>query len=189
MPRKSPVFAIGLVILVSSFYFLSTRGSGHNEVLTGSNPPLNPAAFSSQAYLPFISGNGLPTPTITPTPTATTAPNSFLETFDGNPINPQPWQPAHWDVTVHTRSSANQDTLSPMRADHGAQCEPPPATHPINTVAPNGRICLRIFCKWLAPTLSHVTKKICGCNAHACGDRVGCRRYGHLLAVSAGDFR
>ena len=68
-------------------------------------------------------------------------PNSFLETFDGMPLGPQPWTPAHWDVTVHSRNVNNLDTLAPMQADHGTQCEPPPAAHPTNTFAGSVFIC------------------------------------------------
>jgi hypothetical protein len=59
----------------------------------------------------------------------------FLETFTGAPLNPQPWRPAYWDVTVHTRQFKLEDTLIPMQADHGPMCEPPPATHLNDTVA------------------------------------------------------
>lgn len=66
---------------------------------------------------------------------------SFLETFDGMPPSPQPWKPADWDVTVHSRDVANMNSLTPMQADHGTQCEPPPATHPTNTYAGAVFIC------------------------------------------------
>src|SRR5438094_10385837 len=40
-------------------------------------------------------------------------PKSFIETFDGNPANPQPWRPANWDVAVHSRDLETWDTLEP----------------------------------------------------------------------------
>jgi hypothetical protein len=68
-------------------------------------------------------------------PIATQGPNTFIETFDGAPAHPQPWQPANWDVTVHSRDIATWDTLEPMDATHGSDCGAPPATHPITAYA------------------------------------------------------
>lgn len=85
-----------------------------------------------------------PTATAQPQPTATTQPqpeptqppaggNSFLETFDGDPANPQPWNPANWDVTVHSRDGNTRYQLESMQAAHGQNCEAPPATHTISS--------------------------------------------------------
>jgi hypothetical protein len=60
---------------------------------------------------------------------AEAAPGSFLETFDGNPAAPQPWNPSTWDVTVHGLESYKY--ITPMQASHGPDCGAPPATHPI----------------------------------------------------------
>jgi hypothetical protein len=38
-----------------------------------------------------------------PTHPQSREPTLFLETFDGSPASPQPWQPADWDVTIHSR--------------------------------------------------------------------------------------
>lgn len=56
---------------------------------------------------------------------------AFRETFDGEPTSPQTWNPPNWDVSIHTRSA--RQTFEPMLADHGPDCSPPPATHPIST--------------------------------------------------------
>jgi hypothetical protein len=56
---------------------------------------------------------------------------SFNETFDFNPASPQPWQPANWDVTVHSRDISTWNTLEPMQAAHGTDCSPHPAMHQV----------------------------------------------------------
>lgn len=73
-----------------------------------------------------------PTPTNTPIPTPTPLPDTFLETFDGQPEGPEVWQPATWDVTIHSRDRETWESLEPMLADHGENCEPPPAQHQIS---------------------------------------------------------
>ena len=67
------------------------------------------------------------------TPTATPFPQTFIETFDGNPDHPQPWHPGNWDVTVHSRDIETWNTLEPMDAMHGSDCAAPPASHPITS--------------------------------------------------------
>lgn len=68
-----------------------------------------------------------------PPPTATPVPAGFVETFDGSPAHPQPWHPANWDVTVHSRDLETWNTLEPMAAMHGSDCAAPPATHMISS--------------------------------------------------------
>ncbi|HEV2126884.1 MAG TPA: hypothetical protein VGW38_29385, partial [Chloroflexota bacterium] len=53
----------------------------------------------------------------------------FRESFDGNPGAPEPWRPAHWDVTVYSHAPETWHTLTPAPAMHGDDCAPPPATH------------------------------------------------------------
>lgn len=76
------------------------------------------------------------TPTdIPPTATATLVPQptgAFVETFDGDPSAPLPWNPDNWDVTVHSRDRTTWYTLETMDAQHGPNCEPPMATHQIS---------------------------------------------------------
>ncbi len=63
---------------------------------------------------------------------STSANNTFHETFDGNPVVPQPWEPGSWDVTVHSRGREHLYELTAMHAGHGEYCEPPAATHLIS---------------------------------------------------------
>lgn len=59
----------------------------------------------------------------------------FRETFDGDPAAPQPWRPANWDVTVHSRDRDTWEALEPMEAAHGPDCSPPPVAHRITAYA------------------------------------------------------
>ena len=56
---------------------------------------------------------------------------ALLETVDLDPANPLPWHPDGWDVTVHSRDPETWDELDPVDADHGPNCEAPPASHPV----------------------------------------------------------
>src|SRR5688572_20420209 len=44
-------------------------------------------------------------------------------------MGPEPWRPANWDVTVHSRDRTTWTQLEAAAAHHGGACEPPPATH------------------------------------------------------------
>ncbi|MCB9134507.1 MAG: hypothetical protein H6636_03715 [Anaerolineales bacterium] len=57
----------------------------------------------------------------------------FIETFDGNPDAPTPWNSEAWDITVHSRDVSKFYTYNEMDAMHGTGCEPPMATHLIST--------------------------------------------------------
>lgn len=54
----------------------------------------------------------------------------FQDDMRGAPASPQAWHPQHWDVTTVV---SDFDQMYPMEADHGPNCEPPPATHHIST--------------------------------------------------------
>lgn len=86
----------------------------------------------TEAYLPLIRDGATG-----PVPEAA----DFRETFDGTPTAPQPWNPAHWDVTVHSRDSNTWNTLETMEAGHGPDCSPPPATHTITAYADTVFLC------------------------------------------------
>jgi hypothetical protein len=60
-------------------------------------------------------------------------PEAFVESFDGSPPAPQPWHPANWDVTIHSRDLTTWDNLEPMHAMHGSDCAAPPASHEIHS--------------------------------------------------------
>ncbi|MCS7054584.1 MAG: hypothetical protein NZM18_00180 [Thermoflexales bacterium] len=62
-----------------------------------------------------------------------TAALTFVEPFTGEPLQPQPWEPAHWDVTVHSRDVNTWYQLEAMPTNHGPDCAPPPAEHIISS--------------------------------------------------------
>lgn len=66
----------------------------------------------------------------------------------GSPPSPQPiaqnGEYAHFDVQVHTRVESNgdfADWLTPMQAEHGTDCAPPPATHTVQALSQSVFIC------------------------------------------------
>src|SRR5262249_30692686 len=61
--------------------------------------------------------------------------------LDDFPANPQPWQPADWDVTRHSRDPSTWHALEPMPAMHGHNCAPPPATHAVASYADAVFVC------------------------------------------------
>jgi hypothetical protein len=68
---------------------------------------------------------------ITPIVRPTQTPLAFFETFDGSPDKPKPWNPAEWDIAVHSRDVDSWDQLEEMDASHGIDCSPAPSVHPI----------------------------------------------------------
>lgn len=53
----------------------------------------------------------------------------FAGAFAGQPASPAAWQPADWDITVHSRDRETWAALEPMAAHHGSDCGAPPTTH------------------------------------------------------------
>jgi hypothetical protein len=56
------------------------------------------------------------------------APQSFAESFNARPAQPERWHPADWDVTVNNAYYPNSllyGMESPMRAGHGPDCAAP----------------------------------------------------------------
>ncbi|MDJ0752568.1 MAG: PT domain-containing protein [Ardenticatenaceae bacterium] len=74
---------------------------------------------------PTVEPTAVP-PTPTPEPPPPAGPNTFVETFDGNPANPEPWNQVGWDVSVHLRDQDRLWEQFPAVADHGPNCEAPP---------------------------------------------------------------
>lgn len=62
---------------------------------------------------------------------------AYLQTFDGSPTSPAPARTvagiSQWDITVHNIDPSQ--TVPPMDAEHGSDCSPAPATHPVSTYA------------------------------------------------------
>lgn len=69
----------------------------------------------------------------TQAPASTAKSGAYRYTFDGSPATAQPWRPADWDVTVHSRDPDTWKKLEPTTAHHGANCAGPPATHSNDT--------------------------------------------------------
>ena len=98
-------------------------------------------------YLPVVVSNVVETtepisstPTPAPTPTPTLIPELiFLETFDDEvsngetPSSPQPWTDENWDISIHQRDQDRLYEMFEIPAHHGANCEPPPASHTITS--------------------------------------------------------
>lgn len=57
----------------------------------------------------------------------------FYEDFEGDPDAPLAWDSEDWDLAVHSRGIEYFYHLESMAADHGPNCEPPPATHELDT--------------------------------------------------------
>jgi hypothetical protein len=57
------------------------------------------------------------------------------------PNTPQPWTPADWDVIVHSRDKSTWAQPEEIQAEHGPDCGPPPATHPVTTYEDSVFLC------------------------------------------------
>jgi hypothetical protein len=57
---------------------------------------------------------------------------AWISMFTGQPTAPLPYNPATWDVQVHSRDMDTLTRLEPMAAQHGANCSGPPNTHQIS---------------------------------------------------------
>jgi hypothetical protein len=71
----------------------------------------------------------------------TARPEPFAFNWVGAPGSPQPWNPADWDVVVHSRDINTWGQIEPISAGHGPDCSPPPATHPVATYEDSVYIC------------------------------------------------
>lgn len=90
---------------------------------TWANRPASAQSLAQHQYLPLIRTDGVGSYGDPP------ALDGFVETFDGDPTIPESWQPANWDVTVHSRDRDYWYNLEPMQALHGDHCDAPPASH------------------------------------------------------------
>ncbi|MEM7798122.1 MAG: hypothetical protein AAF633_02940 [Chloroflexota bacterium] len=107
-----------------------------------------PSITPSPTHTPTPSRTPSPTatftPVVTPTPRPTMVVNPaylFVETFDGSPSAPQAWTSPSWELTIHQRDQDRLYEMLPMGADHGPNCEPPPATHTVTAFEDNLYIC------------------------------------------------
>ena len=59
--------------------------------------------------------------------------SAYVRAFVESPATPLPFQPTDWDLAIHSRDPGTWQKLEPMQAQHGADCGPPPATHPTSS--------------------------------------------------------
>jgi hypothetical protein len=85
------------------------------------------STFLASAAAPAPASQGT-SPALAPPPAA---PAPFVESFDGNPAAPTPWHPTTWDIQYHSRARSNWTAPLAMDAQHGHDCAPAPAVHPI----------------------------------------------------------
>jgi hypothetical protein len=126
-------------------------------------PPDQPAGVARDpgaGESPMAPAAGIATPGRSPTPQIAVAPAiagpaaglagdspaatplfRFLEPFDGQPTGPQPWRPAGWDITIHSRDRDYWSSLESMSAHHGPHCEGPPAEHAVGEYADSVFLC------------------------------------------------
>lgn len=81
---------------------------------SGGNPDALAQTQGGPVYLPLVM-----------------TPPVFQEGFSGDPAAPQPWRSPIWEVVVHSRDISTWNTLERMQAEHGDDCSPPPASHPV----------------------------------------------------------
>jgi hypothetical protein len=130
MRRYSSIAAVGLAIAILALTSCVRQSLTHL-------PQTPPAHSAAPSVVPREADTSIPTlPTSMAIeevllPTATQALTGFAETFDGNPVHPQPWHPDNWDVTVHSRDMNTWANLEAMDATHGSDCGAPPASHTI----------------------------------------------------------
>ena len=73
---------------------------------------------------------------------AAAAPSQFSFNWTGDGPTPVPWRPGlinDWDLIVHNRD--NQSSLYMVNAEHGADCSPFPAAHPVSQFQDSVYIC------------------------------------------------
>jgi hypothetical protein len=73
---------------------------------------------------------------------AAAAPGQFTFNWNGDGPTPVPWRPGlinDWDLIVHNRD--NQSSMYMVNAEHGADCAPFPAAHPVNQFQDSVYIC------------------------------------------------
>lgn len=74
-------------------------------------------------------------------PATASSTERFAFNWQSTGSSPQPWNPADWDVIVHSRDRETWAQLEPIQAQHGADCSPPPATHLVTTYEDSVFLC------------------------------------------------
>ncbi|HEU4325431.1 MAG TPA: hypothetical protein VFS21_19965 [Roseiflexaceae bacterium] len=68
---------------------------------------------------------------------------AFAQQFAESPARPQPWQPADWDISIHSRDVDTWTAAEPMHAGHGPDCGAPPASHALSSYEQAVYVCRR----------------------------------------------
>lgn len=111
--------------------------TGPGSTIPGNNTIPNPQN-NELLFLPLISSY----PSWTNHQGITVAPSRFYEeTFDGDPDQPLIWTSDDWELTIHQRDQDRLYEMLPMQADHGPNCEAPPASRIISAHEENFYIC------------------------------------------------
>ena len=83
----APILILVAVIGIVAFLAISSSAPFKNKLLTSLYPKEETRAAAGD-----LSGS------------------TFFETFTGFPSAPLPWNPANWDIAVHTRDGNKQET-------------------------------------------------------------------------------
>jgi hypothetical protein len=132
--RTAPDGAYTLIVTATSRTGQNDTWQRNFTVANGRAPQPHSAGAPEPTQAPR--STQVPLPTQLPPPTQVSRSTgdgaTFRETFDGTPARPQPWQPATWDVTVHSRARSSWYELPAIHAGHGNDCSAPPNNHLIS---------------------------------------------------------
>jgi hypothetical protein len=116
---------------------------------TGRLPFQSPGTLPRTAHVKqqTQTNEGIPpvaAPTIVPSvaPIVTAPVGSYSYSWSGTPASPQPWTPGavnDWDLLA--TSDFPSDQGGTMQGRFGADCSPPPATHPLRALTDSAYIC------------------------------------------------
>lgn len=123
--RIKPIF-IGMIFVLFGF-------GGIAAVLNPMYDVFGQSGNDGPIYLPIFLKGSSPAASPTPPSPPVNPAGTFLETFDGDPSTPTPFGSFQWDIAVHTRNKETFYQLTSMDAGHGPNCEPPPATHVVDS--------------------------------------------------------
>lgn len=129
MPKPKLLFLGCLTLIIGSLFYFNYNTVNATKSLVG----------DETIFIPLVSR---PYPRVAGEPSVRID-NSlvFFETFDGDPAAPESWTDENWDLTIHQRDQDKLYVMAAMPADHGPNCEAPPATHTITAFEDNLYIC------------------------------------------------
>ena len=134
------VLLLGLTLSVGRFGHHSPvfGQTGPGSTVPGNGTIPNPQQNSETLFLPLVatSASWINHQGIGVTPS-----RFYEETFDGDPDQPEIWTSEDWELTIHQRDQDRLYEMMPMQADHGPNCEAPPASRIISSHEENFYIC------------------------------------------------